>query len=84
VYIEDVQKIEFNSDAFSTLILLDEQKDMIHSLVEVHSKNLLTFDDVIAGKGKGMVFLLHGECGTGKTLTAGKTATLTSETLLTR
>lgn len=30
------------------------------------------FDDFIAGKGKGLIFLLHGEPGLGKTLTAGK------------
>lgn len=32
------------------------------------------FDDFIAGKGKGLIFLLHGEPGLGKTLTAGKPA----------
>lgn len=30
------------------------------------------FDDFIAGKGKGLIFLLHGGPGLGKTLTAGK------------
>jgi hypothetical protein len=45
---------------------------MIHSLVKIHSEKRLQFDDIIKGKGKGMVFLLHGEPGVGKTLTAGK------------
>jgi hypothetical protein len=30
------------------------------------------FDDFIEGKGRGLIFLLHGEPGLGKTLTAGK------------
>lgn len=34
------------------------------------------FDDFISGKGKGLIFLLHGEPGLGKTLTAGKPACL--------
>jgi hypothetical protein len=64
--------IEFNTEAFQKLLLPPEQKDMIHSLVEVHTSNELFFDDIIKGKGRGMVFLLHGIPGVGKTLTAGK------------
>lgn len=60
-----------NTEALEKLILPGNQKQVIHSLVHVHAGNLLQFDEVIAGKGKGMVFLLHGESGTGKTLTAG-------------
>jgi hypothetical protein len=71
VPLEDLGEIQFNTEAFDKLILPGNQKQMIHSLVHVHAGNLLQFDDVIAGKGKGMVFLLHGESGTGKTLTAG-------------
>jgi DNA polymerase III delta prime subunit len=40
--------------------------------VQVHEDDRLGFDDMIKGKGKGMVFLLHGEPGVGKTLTAGE------------
>jgi hypothetical protein len=76
VNVTDVGAIDFNTEAYDKLILPDNQKEIIHSLVNVHSNKLLSFDDVIAGKGKGMVFLLHGESGTGKTLTAGKFETL--------
>jgi hypothetical protein len=71
VPLEDLRDIQFNTEAFDKLILPRNQKQMIQSLVTVHVGKLLKFDDVIAGKGKGMVFLLHGESGTGKTLTAG-------------
>lgn len=67
-----IQDIEFNSEAFGSLLLPEHQKKMIHSLVKVHTSNGTGFDDLIKGKGKGMVFLLHGVPGTGKTLTAGK------------
>ena len=67
-----IEEIDFNTSAFEKLILPEDQKDMISSLVHVHENRHAIFSDVIAGKGRGMVFLLHGESGTGKTLTAGK------------
>ena len=69
--VTNIQEIEYNLDAFGFLQLPEGQKEIIHSLVKVHKDDRLVFDDVIKGKGKGMVFLLHGTPGTGKTLTAG-------------
>lgn len=40
-------------------------------MIKIHKDERLQFDDLIKGKGKGMIFLLHGEPGVGKTLTAG-------------
>ncbi|KAL9114433.1 MAG: hypothetical protein Q9227_001514 [Pyrenula ochraceoflavens] len=63
--------IVWNEDAFDSLVLPPEQKGIIKALVESHkfhpAKNV---DDVISGKGKGLVAVLHGPPGTGKTLTA--------------
>lgn len=62
--------------AFDTDLQLHQKyKDMIKALVENHTK---TNDsktnrkdmDVIEGKGRGLVILLHGPPGVGKTLTA--------------
>ncbi|KAK3361017.1 P-loop containing nucleoside triphosphate hydrolase protein [Lasiosphaeria ovina] len=39
------------------------------------------FDDFIVGKGKGLIFLLHGEPGLGKTLTAESVAESTRKPL---
>jgi hypothetical protein len=69
--VDRIKDIQFNSEAFEALILSQEQKQMIHSLVRVHTDKRMRFDDIIRGKGKGMVFLLHGTTGVGKTLTAG-------------
>ncbi|KAH6723045.1 P-loop containing nucleoside triphosphate hydrolase protein [Leptodontidium sp. MPI-SDFR-AT-0119] len=81
--VDKISDVDFNVGAFEKLLLPQEQKDMIHSLVEVHTNNNLSFDDVIKGKGKGMVFLLHGVPGVGKTLTAESVADQTKRPLYT-
>jgi hypothetical protein len=63
-------EFEYNTRAFESLVLAEDQKAMLLSLVKAHSEEL-QFDDLVKGKGKGMIFLLHGEPGVGKTLTAG-------------
>ncbi len=72
LYVERIKEITFNPEAFDRLVLPSDQKEAIRALVSVHNDERLRFDDVIQGKGKRMIFLLHGEPGTGKTLTAGK------------
>jgi hypothetical protein len=69
--VDRLSKIEYDVGAFEALLLPKEQKDMIRCLVKIHAGEQTGFDDVITGKGKGMVFLLHGVPGVGKTLTAG-------------
>ena len=55
-------------------------KDLVKALVMVRSSTRRADqgmglagkrDDLIAGKGNGLIMLLHGGPGTGKTLTAG-------------
>jgi SpoVK/Ycf46/Vps4 family AAA+-type ATPase len=67
-----VEDIDYSAMAFDGLLLPSEQKEIILSLVQVHTNETLKFKDLIQDKGKGMIFLLHGEPGVGKTLTAGK------------
>jgi hypothetical protein len=69
--VENLSEIEYDVGAFEALLLPKEQKDMIRCLVKIHAGKQTGFDDVITGKGKGMIFLLHGVPGVGKTLTAG-------------
>ena len=66
-----IESVEYNQTVFDSLVLEEEQKQMILSPVKVHVDARISFDDVIKGKGKGMVFLFHGIRGVGKTLTAG-------------
>lgn len=62
----------FQNKAFDHLVLPLEKKEMIRSLVNQSENVLSSFDDLIEGKGKGLIFLLHGPPGVGKTFTAGR------------
>lgn len=70
--VDNVQDIEYDAEAFNNLRLPPEQKDTLLALAKFHTTQEGQFDDFIKGKGKGMVVLLHGEPGLGKTLTAGR------------
>ncbi|KAK3899109.1 hypothetical protein C8A05DRAFT_18413 [Staphylotrichum tortipilum] len=71
VMADGLQDVVWNSRAFHSLQYDQGTKDLVHALVRGHKRGLKTgFDDLIAGKGQGLVFLLHGEPGLGKTLTA--------------
>jgi hypothetical protein len=80
-YVDNVSDVEYNTQAFKSLVLARETKEMIYSLVKIHATEDLHFDDLIKGKGKGIIFLLHGPPGVGKTLTAGKFAQVTDMVL---
>ncbi|KAI0116394.1 hypothetical protein GGR51DRAFT_574691 [Nemania sp. FL0031] len=60
--------------AFDELVLPDGHKDMILSLVTQHFRNKESLHneqaDIVRGKGKGLIMLLHGAPGVGKTTTA--------------
>jgi len=65
-----VSDIQWDDKAFDSLVLPEDQKDLILSFTESQVKNGQTFDDVIRGKGRGIIMLLSGSPGIGKTLTA--------------
>lgn len=65
--VSDITDIEFRTEAYDQLVMDPEKKAMIRALVEDNSGG---FSDIISGKGGGCIFLLHGEPGVGKTLTA--------------
>jgi ATP-dependent Lon protease len=69
--VDEIQDITWRDDAFDKLELDPTTKDTIEALVATHSSSGLHFDDFVADKGKGLVLLLYGPPGAGKTLTAG-------------
>ncbi|OTA92418.1 hypothetical protein M434DRAFT_31802 [Hypoxylon sp. CO27-5] len=77
-----INEVKYDEDAFENFIFDQDYKYMILSLVKVHTDERAQCDDIITGKGKGMVFLLHGEPGVGKTLTAESVAEYTKKPLL--
>lgn len=69
--VSGVKDIVWNEGAYDSLVLEDNTKDIVKALVESHKYHPAeSIDDVIQGKGKGLVAVLHGPPGTGKTLTA--------------
>jgi ATP-dependent 26S proteasome regulatory subunit len=50
--------------------LEERTKKLVKALIEVRI-SAERMEDVIEGKGNGLIMLLHGSPGTGKTLTAG-------------
>lgn len=70
--VDKIEEIEF-ADAFRTALMLPQkQKDPVLSLVQSsNADDASGVGDFVHGKGKGVVLLLHGVPGVGKTLTAG-------------
>ncbi|KAF3038741.1 hypothetical protein E8E11_000692 [Didymella keratinophila] len=65
-----IEEIQWNAEAFDSLVLPDKIKSNLKGLVSSHRFNAArTIDDVIQGKGKGLNVVLHGPPGVGKTLT---------------
>ncbi|OMP88103.1 ATP-dependent zinc metalloprotease FtsH [Diplodia seriata] len=69
-----IREIEWNEGAFDSLVAPPEQKDLILAFAQTQAKSKNCFDDVISGKGRGIIMLLSGPPGVGKTLTAESVA----------
>ncbi|QYS99756.1 AAA family ATPase [Trichoderma simmonsii] len=60
--------VEWNDNILNDLVISEDQKQFMRALVESHSTS--GFDDFVRDKGKGLIGLLAGPPGVGKTLTA--------------
>lgn len=73
--LDNLTPIEWNAKCFEELVLDASTKKIVQALVSNHSQRKLEpsedgFDDIVKGKGQGLVCVLHGPPGVGKTLTA--------------
>ncbi|KAB2573618.1 Lon protease [Lasiodiplodia theobromae] len=78
--VDCIEEVDWNATAFERLVLDSDKKEIIEALVTVHTQTLNS-TDLVEGKGNGLVMLLHGSPGTGKTLTAESVAELTEKPL---
>ncbi|KAL7919119.1 P-loop containing nucleoside triphosphate hydrolase protein [Trichoderma austrokoningii] len=71
---DKLNDLNWNYAAFESLRLNPRTKLLIEALVKGHKARSIDFEDVVPGKGQGLIFLLHGKPGLGKTLTAESVA----------
>ncbi|KAI1876813.1 uncharacterized protein JN550_000885 [Neoarthrinium moseri] len=74
INIDQTSEVVWNKQAFKRLVLDSETKDLISALIDVRMSDSKKMDDLVVGKGNGLIMLLHGSPGTGKTLTAESVA----------
>ena len=78
--VDGITPVKWNKDAFDTLAVDPDTKELIIALVS----NKIAADkgtDLMSGKGTGLIVLLHGGPGTGKTLTAESVAEIAEKPL---
>ncbi|KAI1748356.1 P-loop containing nucleoside triphosphate hydrolase protein [Xylaria castorea] len=85
-HVEKLCDVKFDREAFKYLVLDDEIKTTVKSLIgkfaSVDGRVSAWPSDFVKNKGQGRIFLLHGSPGVGKTCTAECVAELTHRPLL--
>lgn len=76
----EISDIKWNKEAFSKVVIERKAKDIINALVSNQLESEKN-TDLIEGKGNGLILLLHGGPGTGKTLTAESVAEIAEKPL---
>lgn len=71
--VDRIGDVVWNDEAFKSLVIKEKTKQLIQALISNHIEAERS-TDLISGKGNGLVMLLHGGPGTGKTLTAESVA----------
>jgi Cdc6-like AAA superfamily ATPase len=81
LYVDRITDIVWNKQAFKDLVAEPDTKELVQALV---MKQLVAKQstDFVTGKGNGLIMLLHGAPGTGKTFTAEGVAEFAEKPLL--
>lgn len=69
-HIRHLSPVKYQKDALDYLVLDQKKKHIIKSLISSKDSHHSLYSDFIKNKGQGLVFLLYGTSGTGKTFTA--------------
>jgi SpoVK/Ycf46/Vps4 family AAA+-type ATPase len=78
--VDNFREVKWNKQSFKHLVIESESKELVHALVT----NQIAREqgtDIVEGKGNGLIILLHGGPGTGKTFTAESVAELAEKPL---
>ena len=70
VRVDDLKLPRFREKAFKRLVMKNTYKRAVMAAVEAYTDDTPGFTDIVNGKGRGIVILLYGPPGVGKTLTA--------------
>ncbi|KAH8680953.1 hypothetical protein BX600DRAFT_445410 [Xylariales sp. PMI_506] len=68
--VDDMKDMVWNDEAFEKLVLPGGEKELAWAFVENKTLSKSGFDDFIPEKGRGLIILMFGPPGVGKTFTA--------------
>ncbi|KAL2161770.1 hypothetical protein VTH06DRAFT_7554 [Thermothelomyces fergusii] len=68
--IDNLSEIEWNEKAFDNLVLPGGEKELAWEFVKSKAASAKAFDDFVPEKGRGLIILMFGPPGVGKTYTA--------------
>lgn len=80
-YLTLIHEVDWKKNSIDSLVMKDSQKTLLQALVSSHAFPDNPRDQM-QQKGKGLVILLHGTPGSGKTMTAECAAEMTEKALL--
>ncbi|KAJ4268901.1 hypothetical protein NW762_002972 [Fusarium torreyae] len=78
--VDQIRDVTWNRQAFSSLVADDDMKELVLALV-TNQLDAERNTDLIESKGSGLIMLLHGSPGTGKTFTAESVAEIAKKPL---
>lgn len=78
--VDRMNEVNWNKKAFDSLVVKKDTKELIQALIMTRLQ-AEKGADLISGKGNGLIMLLHGGPGTGKTFTAETVAELAEKPL---
>ncbi|KAI0192306.1 hypothetical protein EV127DRAFT_491479 [Xylaria flabelliformis] len=78
--VDKIRPVIWNKQAFKHLVIKEKTKRLIQALIS-NQIEAERSTDLITGKGNGLIMLLHGGPGTGKTLTAESVAEIAEKPL---
>lgn len=78
--VDNISSVQWNKNAFQTLAIEEQSKELVNALIN-NKINANKATDTVMGKGNGLILLLHGGPGTGKTLTAESVAEIAEKPL---